>query len=49
MAPAIFDMTKVTLESQTHLYGVEGSVLRFDGHLKVYNDQKSKRQSITCT
>ncbi len=42
MAPAIFDMTKVTLESQAHLYGVEGSVLRFDGHLKVYNDQKAK-------
>lgn len=42
MAPAIFDVTKVTLESHGHLYSLEGSVERFDGHLKVYNDAKSK-------
>ena len=42
MAPAIFDVTKVTLESHGHLYGLEGSIERFDGHLKVYNDSKSK-------
>ena len=42
MAPALFDITKMTLESSGHQYQVEGSVLKFDGHLKVYNDQKAK-------
>ena len=42
MAPAIFDITKVILTSQGHDYVTEGSIERFDGHLKVYNDQKSK-------
>lgn len=46
MAPAIFDITKVTLESNNHLYGLEGSIERFDGHLKVYNDAKSKDKVI---
>ena len=42
MAPALFDITKITLTSNGHAYLVEGSVERFDGHLKVYNDSKSK-------
>ena len=42
MAPAIFDVTKVTLSSHDHIYTVEGSVLRFDGHTKVFQDSKSK-------
>jgi DNA topoisomerase-1 len=42
MAPAIFDITKITLSSHQHDYMVEGSIERFDGHLKVYNDQKTK-------
>ncbi|MDY0294959.1 MAG: type I DNA topoisomerase [Acholeplasmataceae bacterium] len=42
MAPAIFDITKVSLTSHDHLYQVEGSILRFDGHLKVFQDAKSK-------
>ncbi|HRX44612.1 MAG TPA: type I DNA topoisomerase, partial [Acholeplasmataceae bacterium] len=42
MAPAIFDITKVTLSSHDHIYTVEGSVLRFDGHTKVFQDAKSK-------
>ena len=42
MAPAIFDITKVTLSSHDHIYTVEGSVLRFDGHTKVFQDSKSK-------
>jgi DNA topoisomerase-1 len=42
MAPAIFDITKVTLSSHNHIYTVEGSVLRFDGHTKVFQDAKSK-------
>jgi len=42
MAPALFDITKVTLESSGHLYMAEGSVERFEGHLKVYSDAKNK-------
>ena len=42
MAPAIFDITKVTLESSNHVYMAEGSVERFEGHLKVYSDAKNK-------
>jgi DNA topoisomerase-1 len=42
MAPAIFDITKVTLESSNHVYVAEGSVERFEGHLKVYSDAKNK-------
>ncbi len=42
MAPAIFDVTKVTLESSGHAYLVEGSVERFDGHTRLFTDQKSK-------
>lgn len=42
MAPAIVDVTKVTLKTGEHAYLVEGSVERFDGHLKLFNDQKSK-------
>jgi DNA topoisomerase I len=42
MAPAIFDITKATLESSNHVYMAEGSVERFEGHLKVYSDTKNK-------
>jgi len=42
MAPAIFDVTKVTLESSGHAYLVEGSVERFDGHTRLFTDQKSQ-------
>ncbi|MBU1141621.1 MAG: type I DNA topoisomerase, partial [Firmicutes bacterium] len=38
MAPAIFDMTKISLESHTHSYIAEGSVERFDGNLKAYSE-----------
>ena len=42
MAPALFDITKITITSSTHNYLTEGSIERFDGHLKVYQDQKVK-------
>ncbi len=42
MAPAIFDMTKVTLSSHGHIYQAEGMIEKFDGHLKVYREQKTK-------
>ena len=34
MAPAKFDATSVTLENKNTLFGVSGSVLKFDGYLK---------------
>jgi DNA topoisomerase I len=46
MAPAIFDVTKVTLESSAHIYQSEGSVEKFDGYLKVYNDLKTKDKHL---
>ena len=42
MAPAIFEITKVTLSSQGHIYQVEGSVEKFEGHLKMFTESKSK-------
>ncbi len=42
MAPAIYDVTKVTFESSGHTYTTEGSVERFDGHLRMFNEQKQK-------
>ncbi|WP_025724508.1 type I DNA topoisomerase [Acholeplasma granularum] len=38
MAPAKFDNTKITLESNGNMYTMDGSILVFDGHLKVVND-----------
>ncbi len=42
MAPAIFDTTKVILDSQGHLYEVSGSVIKFPGHLSMYTESKNK-------
>lgn len=42
MAPAIFDITKVTLTSSGHDYLAEGSVEKFEGHLKMYSEAKNK-------
>lgn len=46
MAPAIFDMTKIQLESHGHIYQAEGSVEKFDGHLKAYSDEKNKDKHL---
>ncbi|MBU1144049.1 MAG: type I DNA topoisomerase [Firmicutes bacterium] len=42
MAPAVFDITKVTLSSNGHEYLAEGSVEKFDGHMKIYSEAKNK-------
>jgi DNA topoisomerase I len=42
MAPAIFDITKVTISSNGHDYLTEGSVEKFEGHLKMYSESKNK-------
>lgn len=46
MAPAIFDITKVTLESQGNIYDTEGSIETFDGHLKMYSEAKNKDKHL---
>ncbi len=38
MAPAIFENTKIILDSNKHLYEMEGSTLAFDGYLKVVSE-----------
>ncbi len=42
MASAVFDNTKVRLESHGHKYLAEGSIQKFDGHLKMYSEAKNK-------
>jgi DNA topoisomerase-1 len=42
MAPAIYDITKVTLDAQSNLYETSGSVERFPGHQKMFSESKNK-------
>ena len=42
MAPAVFESTKLTLETGHHIYSAEGLTEVFDGHYKVFDDQKPK-------
>ena len=46
MAPAVFEVTKATLESNGHLYEASGSVEKFSGHLKMYSETKSKEKIL---
>ena len=46
MAPAVFDLTKIKLESNGHVYQAEGSIEKFDGHLKVYSEAKNKDKHL---
>lgn len=46
MSDAIFENTKVVLTSNKHNYDLDGSILVFDGHLKVYQEQKNKDKTI---
>ena len=44
MTPAVFDVTTVSIDAKkdrTYNFRLTGSVLRFDGYLKVYQDEKS--------
>jgi DNA topoisomerase-1 len=40
MSDAQFESTKVKIISNDNVYNLEGSILKFDGHTKVYQDQK---------
>ncbi|MFA7422406.1 MAG: type I DNA topoisomerase [Acholeplasmataceae bacterium] len=46
MSDAVFENTKVVLTSNAHNYDLDGSILVFDGHLKVYQEQKNKDKTI---
>ena len=46
MAPAIFEVTKVTLESNGHIYEATGTLEKFSGHLKMYSETKSKDKTL---
>jgi DNA topoisomerase-1 len=42
MAPALYEITKVTLDSNGYLYEASGSVEKFQGHQKMFSESKNK-------
>ncbi len=42
MSPALFDMTTADIEAESFLFRVTGSIMRFDGFLKVYQQEKEE-------
>lgn len=46
MSDAVFENTKVKLISNDNIYDLDGSVLKFDGHLKVYTEAKNADKLI---
>lgn len=42
MAPAIFDVTKVTFESNGHIYQANGEIEKFKGFQAIYTESKHK-------
>ncbi len=45
-APAIFDMTTANISCGKLLFRVTGSVLKFDGFLKIYSEEKEEESEI---
>ena len=46
MAPAVFEATKVSIESNGHVYMTDGLTEKFDGHYRVFDDQKPKIKKL---
>ncbi len=46
MAPAIYDVTKVKLTSQSHVYEATGTVEKFPGYQVLYQESKSKDKAL---
>ncbi len=44
MNPAVFDQTEIEIDAPRTLFKAVGSILRFDGFLKVYEEQGSQSQ-----
>jgi DNA topoisomerase-1 len=42
MSDAVFESTKITLDSNGNIYHLDGSILVFDGHTRVFEEQKNK-------
>lgn len=47
MAPAIFDVTNVEIQNGEYLFKAQGSHLRFDGYLKIYDDNDKEDKDKT--
>lgn len=46
MASAVFDSTSVQFTNQNTVFSASGSVLLFDGYLKLYDDYESKEEKL---
>lgn len=46
MAPAAFDATSVVLDNHDYKFNASGSIIRFDGYLKVYGDYEKSTNEI---
>ncbi len=47
MKPAIYDMTKVTTKVDKYIFNINGSIIKFDGFMKLYiegRDEESKEE-----
>ena len=46
MAPAVFDSTAISLDNNGYEFKVNGSVIKFDGYLRVYSDYDKSEDMI---
>lgn len=46
MAPAKYDSTSIVLDNNNTQFSATGSVMKFDGYLKVYNDKEDKEEKL---
>lgn len=46
MAPARFDATSVVLENNNYFFNASGSVLKFDGYLRLYSPYEKQKDEI---
>lgn len=46
MAPSKFDATSLVLENNGYFFNASGSVLKFDGYLRVYSQYENKKMKF---
>jgi len=46
MAPAVFHVTQVEVEGGPYIFRATGSVMKFDGFLKVYRDKSDEKETF---
>lgn len=44
MAVAVYDTTKITLNVNDYIFNINGSVIKFDGYMKLYIESKDEKQ-----